>query len=248
MYKLGEKHTAILKELYNFLTPGLDVWDIEEYYKELLKKYGIKSACKGYQPTKKLPPYPTHLCVGVNSQCIHTYPVKGLKLQKNDIVVIDTVVTDGVLFTDSAFTKVLVDKDNLNSLVKKRVRQADVSKQALIKALSMVKPGNTIGMLSYAMYQTIKEVGFDVLYDYGGHGIRYKMWEEPHIPNYGMPGEGPVIRQGMTLAVETLVVSKKPEIEFVDAWATKLKDNGDFAQWEYTIEVTKGGYKIIAGL
>ena len=260
MRKLGKIHTKLLGELWDFLRPGLDVYEVEEFYTKLLKKYkkhNIKSACKGYQPSKKVPPYPTNLCISIDSECVHTYPTKGKIIKNGSLVVVDTVITDGVFYTDAAFTKFVMDskKQNLSEkfsdfdydiyIEKKRLNS--VANLALQKGISGIKPGVRVGEISFEIYKTVREAGFDVLKEYGGHGIGLYLWEEPFIPNYGPRDYGPVLKEGMTLAIETLVVSKSDKVVNIDEWATKLSDNGYFAQWEVTVAVTSSGYKILAG-
>ncbi len=242
MKQLGKKHSQILKKLYDFVQPGVDAIEIERYYNSLLREYRIKSACKGYQPKGIKRPFPSTICISLSGECVHSYPRAGRKIKATDIVVIDTVVTDGKVYTDAAFTKVM---DKAEPIKKKL---SSTARQALIDSLEYAKAGNPLGMISYTIERTAKDAGFDVLYDYGGHGIGLSLWEEPFIPNFGRPGEGPELKEGMTLAVETLLVTGSPKVMQVDEWATRLADGGYFAQWEATVLVTKRGYDVIAGL
>ncbi len=241
MRALGRIHNVLLSKVYDFLEPGVDSWEVEKFYESLLKKYKVKSACKGYQPDKSKAPFPTNICLGTNSDCVHTYPKKGKVLNDGDIVVIDTVITDGVVFTDAAVTKV-VGRGS-----KKKFKLAATAREALQRGLQSVHADVRLGEVSFLIYQTVKENGFDVLREYGGHGIGTSMWQEPFIPNYGMPGEGPVLPKGITLAIEPLLVTGKHKVLEVDDWATTLADKGYFAQWEATVLVTNKGYEILVG-
>lgn len=242
MRRLGAKHTKILREVYAFLKPGISTMDVEEFYRNLLNKYGVKTACLGYKPKGYKVAYPAALCIGLNSDCVHTYPVANKIIKVTDLVVVDTVITDGTVYTDAAIAKPMPKANK----IKRKI--ASVALDSLNFALNNLHANIKLGEIGASIYSVVRQAGYEVLREYGGHGIGTSMWMEPFVANYGDPQRGPILPAGIGLAIEPLVVSKSPIVEQVDDWATRLKDGGVFAHWEATVIVTSKGYELIAGL
>lgn len=238
MRKAGKMLASILLELKKEIKPDLEVWKLEEKFLELCRKNKVTPSCKGYN-RGGLPPFPTGLCVSINNQSVHCYPKKGAVLEEGDIISIDTVIDLYGLKVDSAFCypvgKVSKEAENLLT----------TSKEALYNAISKVKNNVRIGALSEAMQETVEKAGFNVIKDYAGHGIGYSMHEEPEIPCYGSRNEGPKLKAGMIICIEALVCSGNDEVTNLNAWETKMADNGLFCIFEHTILVTKSGYEIL---
>ncbi len=240
MRKLGKIHATILEELKSRCRPGIKKLEIEEYFKELLNKFpGIRSACKGYKPAGYRNPYPTNLCIAKNEEAIHIPPNKSV-IEEGDLVTIDLVLTDGLVYTDAAISFIVGETRK-----KSRIKLLQTAYNALYSAINKLKDGTNVGKLSFTIYSIVKKAGFDVLKEYGGHGIGIQMWEDPFIPNYGDPYEGPILSEGDTLAIEPLVCEGDDRLEYLDEWSTRTLDRKDFVQVEHTVLVLKDKAEIL---
>ena len=259
MQELGRIHGAILKTLKNFIKPGISGLDIENKFLELAKKYNVKSACKGKKVNNSMP-YPTNLCVSINNEAIHVFPTADQIVHYGDLVTVDLVLVKNGIYTDAAFTMLVLEKENSNeqdsdsasyidktliSKIELRKKLLNAAYEALQAGVSMAKQGKRVGDIGNAVFSVVKKYGFDVLYDYGGHGIGYDMWEEPFIPNYGQKNTGPKLKQGMYLAIEPLITAGTSKLKFIDDWRTKIADGSDFVQVEATVMVGKNGPVVI---
>jgi methionyl aminopeptidase len=238
MKKAGKLLSEILNDLKSMVKPGLNVWDLEERFLVLCEKSGLLPACKNYAPGD-YPPFPTGLCVSINNQSVHCFPRKGIVLKDGDLINIDTVVTLSGLNVDSAFCT-SVGKTSENML-----RLMNTAKESLYEAITMVKGGTKVGVLSQTLQKTIEEAGFNVLKDYAGHGIGYHMHEDPEIPCYGSKNEGPKLKEGMTICIEALTCSGDDRVINLNSWETEMADGGLFCIFEHTVLVTKNGYEIL---
>ncbi len=240
MKRLGRIHAVILEEMKTFTRVGVTSYDLEEYFSEIIGKFkGVRSACKGYKPRGYKSAYPTSLCVAVNEEAIHV-PPHSREIREGDLVTIDLVLTDQWVYTDAAISFIV----GKNSPARRR-RLLDTAIWALHDAISKVKAGVRLGRISFGIYQVVRKAGFDVLKEYGGHGIGTKMWEDPFVANYGHPQEGPVLKEGMVIAIEPLVTAGSDRLVHINEWATKTADGADFVQVEHTVLVTPYGYEIL---
>jgi methionyl aminopeptidase len=238
MRKAGKILSEILTELRAMIKPGLNVWNLEDRFVSLCDEKGVLPACKNYAP-EGYPPFPTGLCVSINSQSVHCFPRKNVILKEGDLVNVDTVITLSGLNVDSAFCECAgKPSDKAAGLMK-------TAKEALNKVICKVKEGTKIGELSNALQKTVEQAGFNVLKDYAGHGIGYHMHEDPEIPCYGSKFEGPKLKEGMTICIEALTCSGNDKVQNLNSWETKMADSGLFCIFEHTILVTKNGYEIL---
>jgi len=230
--------SRMLKSLKDLAKPGTDIWTLEEEFIKMCNDNNVTPACKNYTMLG-FPPFPTGLCIGVNNQAVHCFPVKGTVLEEGDLLTIDTVIKYKNVYLDSAITfgigKLPVNKQKL----------LDTSITALNESIKTVKPGVKIGKISHTMQTIVEKEGHSVLKDYAGHGIGKHMHEPPEIPCYGKPDEGAALVAGMTLAIEPLVCEKKHILEHNNYWETKTIDGGNFVQVEHTVLVTNDGYEIL---
>ncbi|NMB92004.1 type I methionyl aminopeptidase [candidate division WWE3 bacterium] len=239
MRKAGKILAEMLLELKNNIRSGVDVWELEEKFIQMCKENNVTPSCKGYDSDGFLPPFPTGLCLSINNQSVHCYPKKGVILKNGDIVNIDTVINLEGLHVDSS---VCIPVGDVSKDAKDLI---ETTKKALYEAASKVKHGVRVGVLSETIQKTVEKAGFNVLKDYAGHGIGYSMHEEPEIVCYGNKHEGPKLKDGMTICIETLVCTGNDEVFNVNAWETRMKDGGLFCIFEHTILVTRKGYEIL---
>jgi len=224
-----------LKDLAKFDT---DIWALENEFMKMCKDNNVTPACKNYV-MPGFPPFPTGLCVGLNNQAVHCFPVRGRVLKKGDLLTLDTVIKYNSVYLDSAITF------GIGKLPLNKQKLLDTAINALYESIKIIKPGINVGEISHTMQSIVEKEGYSVLKDYAGHGIGTSMHEPPEIPCYGNPDEGVALEEGMTLAIEPLVCEKNNILEHNNYWETKTLDGGNFVQVEHTVLVTNDSYEIL---
>lgn len=224
----------ILDGLKAYVTDGISTADIAEYVDQFLKKRGAVAAFKGYRG------FPASVCVSVNDRVIHGIPSKTEKIKNGDIVSVDLgAVLDG-FYGDAAITIAV------GEVGEQARRLLDVTEQSLQIGISKAVIGNRIGDISAAIQQHVEANGFSVVRAFVGHGVGRSLHEDPAVPNYGRPGQGPRLKDGMTLAIEPMVNAGGSDVKILeDDWTTITADGSLSAHFEHTIAVTKKGPKIL---
>lgn len=239
MREAGKLLAEVLLQLHKKIVPGLDIWKLEEHFIDFCAKNKVAPACKGYEAGGHLPPFPTGLCVSINSQSVHCFPMRGVILNEGDVITVDTVIKHKGVHVDSSFGKVVGAAANKNQQL------VNTSREALKKVVAEVKPDVKTGFLSHTMERFVLSQGFNVLRDYAGHGIGEDMHESPEIACFGDPSTGMKLRPGMTICIEALVCEGDPRVDSVSEWETKMHDGKNFVQFEYTVLVTKDGHEVL---
>lgn len=233
-----------LSKLVKHNTPTLL---LEEKFIEMCNKKNVQPSCKGYSPYG-MPPFPTGLCISLNSESVHCFPKKDKIIKEGDIVTIDTVINRNGLHVDAAINLVVPYKNpTVNEQIdyEEKLKLSNTAINATLKAIEKVKEGVNIGTISNVMQKVTQKNGYNVLTDYAGHGIGVSMHEFPEIPCFGKKGSGPKLKAGMTICVETLVCEGSNVLEYKSPWETYMKDNKNWAQFEHTVLVTKEGYELL---
>ena len=219
----------VLAELEAMVAPGVTTADLDEVAERLVREGGAEPAFKGYRG------YPATLCASVNEQVVHGIP-SPRKLVEGDIISLDMGVKLNGFFGDSAVT-VPVGRVSAETAALLRV-----TREALEKAIGEVKLGGRISDIGHAVQQHVEANGFSVVREFVGHGIGASLHEEPQIANYGEPGRGPRLAEGMTLAIEPMVNMGRPAVRVLaDGWTAVTKDGSLSAHFEHTVAVTKSG-------
>ena len=226
----------VLDSLAKLIKPGCATIDLDKIAAQLIEKENAQSAFKGYMG------YPANICASVNSAVVHGIP-DSYRLKEGDIVSLDAGVKFNGYCGDGAMT-VCVGK--VSPIVEKLV---NCSRQALCEAIKRAIAGNRIGDISNAIQAHVERNGFSVVRDYVGHGIGTSVHEEPGIPNYGQPGTGLRIKEGMVLAIEVMVNMGDWRVQLLDdGWTAVTKDAKPSAHFEHTVAVTKNGPRILTRL
>jgi methionyl aminopeptidase len=216
------------------IKPGVTTKQLDTIVYEHLQRNGAKSPFLGYQPPG-MTPFPGSICSSVNDVVVHGIP--GLHpLQEGDIISVDIgAVLDGYV-GDSAWTYPVGRVDaQVQALL-------DVTEQCLVAALAQARADKRLGDIGAAVQQYAAQHGYNVLREFGGHGVGRRMHEDPHIPNYGEPGTGVRLRTGMTLAIEPMLVQGSNEVvELDDGWTIVTIDGKLSAHFEHTIAITRDG-------
>lgn len=235
MRAAGQVVACCLRDIVSQIEPGKTTTrDIDVMAEELLKKYGARSSFKNYRG------YPNTVCVAVNEEVVHGIPGSRI-LMPGDIVGIDLgAIVDG-WHGDSAVTVPVggVASDEASRLLK-------IGREALYKGIEMARPGNRLSDIGHAIQKHVEKNGYSVVRELVGHGIGRQMHEDPHVPNYGTPGKGVRLEEGMTLAIEPMVNAGSYEVETLgDNWTVVTADRLLSVHFEHTVAIRKNGPDIL---
>jgi methionyl aminopeptidase len=230
----GKVVARTLADLTRAIVPGqTTTGDLDKMAEELLAKAGARASFKGYRG------YPATICASVNEQVVHGIPGPRV-LQSGDIVGIDLgAIVDGY-HGDGAVTAPVGE---ISEDAKRLLR---VTREALYKGIEQARPGKRLGDLSHAIQEYAERHGYSIVRDLVGHGIGRDMHEEPQVPNFGKPGRGVVLREGMTLAIEPMVNIGRYEVHtLMDHWTIVTRDRSLSAHFEHTVAITAQGPDIL---
>lgn len=224
-----------LREVEKAVSPGISTEELDQIAEKEIRARGAVPAFKGYRN------YPKTLCVSVNEQVVHGIPSKR-KLKEGDIVGLDLGAIVGGFYGDSAVT---VTVGRVSADVLRLIR---VTEEALYLGIEQAVVGNRISDISHAVQRHVESAGYSVVTEFVGHGIGRQLHEEPQIPNYGKPGQGPRLQSGMVLAIEPMVNMGGSAVRILeDRWTAVTVDGSLSAHFEHTIAVQpKGPAKILS--
>ena len=233
MRRAGMVVASILKMLSKEIKPGMATRQLDEIAVRELDRYGARSSFKGYRS------FPATLCVSINEEIVHGIPGKRV-IQEGDVVSLDFgAVVDG-FHGDAALT---VGVGNISPQTKQLL---ETTRGSLEAGINVARDGAHLSDVSAAIQYYVESRGFSVVREYTGHGIGRELHEDPQIPNFGPPGYGPVLRRGMTVAIEPMVN--------IGGWQTKVKsdhwtvvtaDGSLSAHFEKTIAITNGEAEVL---
>ena len=229
----GRMVRGLLEELRERVHPGVSTLDLEKYIERRIAQLGARPAFKGYRG------YPCCLCASVNSEVIHGIPSERC-LKRGDILSLDMgVVVDGY-YGDSAIT---VPVGEISESTQRLLR---VTQESLQLAIDQALLGNRLGDICATVQRHVEENGYSVVREFVGHGIGRQLHEEPQIPNFGQPGHGPVLKQGMVLAIEPMVNAGGSAVRVLaDNWTAVTADGTLSAHFEHMVAVTRNGPDIL---
>jgi methionyl aminopeptidase len=224
----------VLDALRVMVAPGVSTMELERVAEKMIRDAGAKAAFKGYYD------YPCVLCTSINQEIVHGIPSEKRVLKAGDVVSIDCgAVLDGY-YGDAAIT---VPVGEVSPQVRKLL---EVTEASLYRAIEVARPGNTVGDIGAAVQQVVEANGFSVVREFVGHGIGTRMHEDPQVPNYGKPGTGPKLRDGMVLAIEPMVNAGKPgAVLLEDKWTAVTEDGSYSAHFEHSVAITSNGPVIL---
>ncbi len=230
MREAGRVNALALAAVRELLHPGVTTADLNAAAEETLQKHDAYSPFKNYGQ----PPFPGSICTSVNQELVHGIPGKR-KLKEGDIISIDCgAVVDGYV-GDAAFTA------GIGQISPTATKLIEVTRQALDVGIAMMRAGNKTGDVSAAIQQFVEAQGFQVVREYTGHGVGRKMHEGPQVPNYGLPGTGVLLRPGMTIALEPMVLVGTYRTRVLsNQWTVVSADGSLTAHYEHSVAVTEG--------
>jgi methionyl aminopeptidase len=233
MHRAGLIVHEVLNTLRSSVRPGMTTMDLEKIAEEKIAGKPGHPAFKGYRG------YPCLLCTSVNSEIVHGIPSPKRKLKEGDIVSIDFGMEVEGYFADSAVT---VPVGKIGPELQKLL---DVTRDSLDRAIDKMRAGNRLGDVGHAVQSLVEESGFSVVREFVGHGIGTRMHDEPNLPNYGEPGRGARLQEGMVIAVEPMVNAGRHEVRMRDEWVAETADGSPSAHFEHTVAVTSNGPLIL---
>ena len=226
----------VLAALREAVRPGVTTGDLDAMAESHIRAGGGEPAFKGYHG------FPATICASVNEEVIHGIPSQR-ELVEGDVISIDLgAVLDG-FYGDSAITV------PVGRVSERAAELLQVTEESLHRAIAQVKVGARISDIGHAVQQHVERHGFSVVREFVGHGIGSRLHEDPQIPNYGVPGRGPRLAEGMVLAIEPMVNMGDPAVRVLgDRWTAVTKDGQLSAHFEHTVAVTKAGALVLTAL
>ncbi|MDE5907026.1 MAG: type I methionyl aminopeptidase [Alistipes sp.] len=223
-----------LAEVGRHIRPGITTLELDRIAEDFIRAHGAVPAFLGYQG------FPASLCISVNEQVVHGIPSADCVLREGDIVSVDCGTFMKGFVGDSAYTFAVGE-------VSEEVRQLmEVTKEALYKGTAQAKAGNRVGDVSAAVQEYAESFGFGVVRELEGHGLGRKMHEDPGVPNYGVRGRGPLLKEGMVICIEPMINMGTKSVVFEqDGWTVRTRDRKPAAHYEFAVAVRKGGADVL---
>jgi methionyl aminopeptidase len=215
------------------LTPGITTGELDREADRFIRAGGGVPTSKGYKG------YPAAICISPNAVVVHGIP-GGHRVQEGDVITVDVGVTLDGAIADSAYTFTVGQVDAETQ------RLLDVGQEALGAGIGQAQLGNRIGDISHAVQEVVEGAGFSVVRSLVGHGVGRHYHEDPHVPNFGIPGRGPRLSEGMTIAIEPMITAGSSDVFMMDdGWTIRTADCSMSAHFEHTVAITADGPRIL---
>ena len=215
------------------LRPGVTTEGLDDVAGAFIREHGGIPTSEGYKG------YPKAICISPNDVVVHGIP-DAFVVGEGDLVTIDVGVTLDGYIADSAYTF------GVGQVEPEDQRLMDVGQDALAAGIAEAVVGNRVGDVSHAIQEVVEDAGFAVIRSLVGHGVGRHYHEDPHIPNFGEPGRGPRLSEGMTIAIEPMITSGSSEVLVMDdGWTIRTQDGSMSAHFEHTVAITADGPRIL---
>ncbi len=239
MREAGRINATVLAKVKELLQPGVTTADLNAAAEEVLKSHGCVSPFKGYGH----PPFPASITVSINDEMVHGIPHPKRKLKEGEIASIDCGTVYQGFVADSAFTA------GVGQVSQEAQTLLEVTEAALHAGITQMRKGRRTGDVSAAIQKYVESHGLHVTREYTGHGVGKDMHEGPQVPNHGTAGTGILLKAGMTIALEPMVLVGTYETRVLpDKWTVVSADGSLTAHFEHTIAVTEGEPQILTVL
>ena len=222
-----------LAEVGKHIKPGITTKELNRIAEDFIRSHGAIPSFLGYEG------YPASACISVNEQVVHGIP-SDYVIKEGDIVSVDLGTFMKGFNGDSAYTfAVGAIADDVRQLL-------EVTKEALYKGTAQAKAGNRVGDISAAVQEYAESFGYGVVRELEGHGLGRKMHEAPGVPNYGMRGRGPLLKEGMVICIEPMITMGNRAIVFErDGWTVRTRDRKPAAHYEFAVAIRKDGPDVL---
>ncbi len=233
MARAGDIVADTLAMIAEELSPGVSMLELDRLAEEYIRERGGVPTSKGYRG------YPATLCISPNAMIVHGIPTD-YRAEPGDVVSVDLGVTLDGLIADSAYTF------GVGEISPEAQRLLDVCQEALGAGIEQARVGSHVSDIGHTIQTVVEAAGFSVVRSLVGHGVGRSYHEDPQIPNYGPPGRGPLLQEGMTLAIEPMITAGGPDVYVhEDDWSISSVDESLAAHFEHTVAVTADGPRIL---
>ena len=223
----------------SLIAPGVTTGELDDAAGAFIRERGGIPTSEGYGGAGSRMPYPRAICISPNDVVVHGIP-GDYAVADGDLVTVDVGVTLDRYIADSAYTFGVGDVDE------EAQRLLDVAQDALAAGIERARIGNHVGDISRAIQSVVEGAGFSVVRSLVGHGVGRYYHEDPHIPNFGEPGRGPRLSEGMTIAIEPMITAGGSEVVVGDdGWTIATEDGSRAAHFEHTVAITADGPRIL---
>jgi len=231
----GRMLAYVLNYLKGQLSDGMSTLDIANLAQTELKSLGGQPTFLGYLG------FPNIICISLNEEVVHGIPRKDKIIHDGDIISLDFGVTYNSMITDGAISFIVGQKIVLmNQLL------VDRTKNSLYQGISVLKNNVRVGDISHAIESYLQQFNYGIVKDLVGHGVGHKLHEEPNIPNYGLAHRGPILKAGMTIAIEPMVTLGTDQVVVKeDGWTILTADNSWSAHFEHTVLILDNGFEVL---
>lgn len=229
-------NVGVLDMVAERIAPGVTTAEVDQWIYDYTVEHGGIPADLNYEG------FPKSVCTSINDVVCHGIPSERDVLREGDIVNVDcSTILDGY-FSDSSRMFCI------GEVAPERKKLVDVTRESIQRGLAQVKPWNTLGDMAHAVQTYVEENGFNVVREFGGHGIGKEFHEDPFVSHVGEPGEGVVLAPGMCFTIEPMVNAGGADIDMNDpnGWTVRTADGSDSAQWEVQLVVTDTGYELLS--
>ncbi len=231
--RAGELVAGTIAHVGERIEPGVTTLELDQIADEFIRAHGGIPTSQGYKG------YPRAICISVDDVVVHGIPDETV-VEEGSLVTIDVGVTLGGAIADSAYTFGIGEVDAESQ------RLLDVCQDALAAGIAEARLGNRVGDISHAVQVVVERAGFSVVKSLVGHGVGRHYHEDPHVPNFGEPGRGPRLSEGMTIAIEPMITMRGPEVWLAeDGWTIATSDGSRAAHFEHTVAILPEGPRIL---
>ena len=215
------------------VVPGITTGELDREADRFIRARGGVPTSMGYKG------YPAAICISPNAVVVHGIPGRH-RVQDGDVITIDVGATLDGYIADSAYTFAVGQVDPETR------RLLEVGQEALAAGIGQAQLGNRIGDISHSVQELVEGAGFSVVRSLVGHGVGRHYHEDPHVPNFGLPGRGPRLSDGMTIAIEPMITAGSPEVYLdTDGWTIRTEDGSNAVHFEHTVAITADGPRIL---
>lgn len=231
--RAGDLVAATIAHVGERVEPGITTAELDRIAESFITAHGGTSTSRGYRG------YPAAICISPNEVVVHGIPGPYV-VAEGDVVTIDVGATLGGAIADSAYTF------GVGELDPEAQRLLDTCQEALGAGIAAARVGNRIGDISHAVQEVVEDAGFSVVRSLVGHGVGRHYHEDPHVPNFGEPGRGPKLSEGMTIAIEPMITVGEPEVVLDDdGWTISTEDGSLAAHFEHTVAILPAGPRVL---
>lgn len=226
---LGKAHGEVAK----IIRPGVKTSELDEVAEEFIRDHGGSPSFKNFNG------FPSSLCISLNENVVHGFP-SDYELREGDIISVDCGVFYKGFHSDSAYTYPIGE-------VSAEVKQLlEVTKESLYKGIEKAVYGNRIGDVAYAIQHYVESYGYGIVRELVGHGLGRDLHESPEVPNYGKRGKGPVLKEGLVIAIEPMInLGTRKVVQESDGWTIRTADRQPSAHYEHTVAIFKEGTEVV---